>query len=195
MRKSGGLLAFLGVLALLVPGCRAPSEVDASQASPVQEESPVVEDRIEARLTELGVELPTPGAPVANYVRAVRSGNLVFLAGHIPRNDAGEVILGKLGVDLTVEQGYLAARQSAIALLGSLAAEIGDLDRVTRIVNVTGMVNSAPDFVEQSQVINGCSDFLVEVFGERARHARAAVGMASLPLGAAVEIEMVVEVR
>lgn len=148
----------------------------------------------EQALAEMGIELPTPGAPVANYVRAVRTGDLVFLAGHIPRGADGEVVRGKLGADYTVEQGYEAARLSAVALLASLKAEIGELDRVQRIVKVTGFVNSAPDFVDQSRVVNGTSDFLVEVFGERAKHARAALGMASLPLGAAVEVEMIVEI-
>ncbi len=147
------------------------------------------------KLAALGIELPAHSPPTANYVRAVRSGNLVFLAGHISRDAKGELIAGKLGAGLTVEQGYQAARASAIGLLASLEAEIGDLDKVVRVVKVTGFVNSAPDFTDQSRVINGCSDFLVEIFGERAKHARAALGMASLPLGAAVEIEMIVEVR
>ena len=174
-------LAFLALAGLLV-GC-------APVAAPSGAEDPTPEQRLE----ELGVTLSEPAAPVANYVRAVTTGNLVFLAGHIPR-DAGGVVTGKLGSDLTWEEGYDAARLSAIALLSSLKAEIGELDRVTRIVRVTGMVNSAPDFTDQSKVVNGASDFLVEVFGERAKHARAAVGMASLPLGAAVEVQMVVEI-
>ncbi len=148
----------------------------------------------EARLEKLGIELPTPPAPVANYVRAVRTGNLVFLAGHGPLEPGGGYVSGKIPTDLTVEQGYRAARLTAIALLASLKAEIGDLSRVRRIVRVEGMVNSTPDFTDQPKVINGCSDLLVEVFGERGRHARAAVGMASLPIGIAVEIMMVVEV-
>lgn len=127
-------------------------------------------------------------------MRAVRTGHLVFLAGHIPRQADGKLVTGKLGRDLTVEQGYAAARLSAIGLLSSLKAEIGELDKVVRIVKVSGFVNSAAEFTDQSKVINGCSDLLVEVFGERAKHARAALGMASLPLGAAVEIEMIVEV-
>lgn len=157
----------------------------------VAQESPPTPEQV---LAGMGIELPTPGAPVANYVRAVQTGNLVFLAGHIPRGDDGEVVRGKLGADFTAEQGYEAAKLSAIALLASLKAEIGELDRVQRIVKVTGFVNSAPDFVDQSRVVNGTSDFLVEVFGERAKHARAALGMASLPLGAAVEVEMIVEI-
>ena len=149
----------------------------------------------EARLQELGIELPNPPAPVANYVRSVRTGNLVFLAGHGPLKPDGGYVTGKVGQDLTIEQGYEAARLTAIALLASLKAEIGDLNKVTRIVKVMGMVNATDDFTEQPQVINGFSDLMVEVFGEaRGKHARAAVGMNSLPIGIAVEIEMVVEV-
>ncbi len=148
----------------------------------------------EGALEALGIELPTPPAPVANYVRAVTSGHLVFLAGHGPLKPGGGYVTGKLGRDLTLEQGYEAARLTAIALLASLKAEIGDLRRVQRIVKVHGMVNSAPTFTDQPKVINGCSDLLVSIFGERGRHARAAVGMASLPIGIAVEIEMVVEI-
>ena len=149
------------------------------------------EDKLEA----LGIELFTPSKPMANYVKAVRTGNLVFLAGHGPGKADGTNIKGRLGDDMTIEQGYEAAKVSAIAMLSSLKAEIGDLSKVTRIVKVTGMVNSTPDFYDQPKVINGCSDLLVEVFGEKGKHARAAVGMASLPSNIAVEIEMVVEVR
>jgi enamine deaminase RidA (YjgF/YER057c/UK114 family) len=147
-------------------------------------------------LSELGIELPEPAPPVANYVKAVRSGNLVFLAGHGPMQADGNYVLGKLGEGgLTVEEGYEAARLTAISLLASLKAEIGELSKVTRIVKVVGMVNSMPDFTAQPSVINGCSDLLVEVFGDRGKHARAAVGMVSLPIGLAVEIEMIVEVE
>lgn len=149
----------------------------------------------EERLAALGIELPTPPAPVANYVRAVTTGNLVFLAGHGPLKPDGTYVTGKLGKDLTIEEGYEAARFTAIAMLASLKAEIGDLDRVRRIVKVTGMVNSDPAFTQQPKVINGCSDLLVSIFGDQGKHARAAVGMASLPIGIAVEIEMVVEVE
>lgn len=147
------------------------------------------------RLAALGIELPKPAAPVANYVRTVRSGNLVFTSGHGPRRADGSLVTGKLGRDLTVEQGYEAARLTAIALLASLEQEVGDLSRVRRVVKVTGMVNSDPGFTDQPSVVNGCSDLLVEVFGDRGRHARAAVGMASLPMGIAVEIEMIVEIE
>ncbi len=147
------------------------------------------------RLSALGIELPEPSTPVANYVRTVRTGNLVFTSGHGPRRADGSLVTGKLGKDLTVDQGYEAARLTAIALLASLQQEIGDLSRVRRVVKVTGMVNSDAEFTDQPKVINGCSDLLVEVFGDRGRHARAAVGMASLPMGIAVEIEMIVEVE
>ena len=149
----------------------------------------------EARLAELGVELPEPPSPVANYVNGVRSGNLIFLAGKGPKRRDGGEIRGKLGAGLSVEEGYEAARLTAINQLAVLKGMLGDLDRVVRVVKVLGMVNSDPDFVDQPAVINGFSDLIVEIFGERGRHARAAVGMASLPRGQAVEIEMIVEVR
>ncbi len=149
----------------------------------------------EARLEELGITLPVPPTPVANYVNGVRTGNLIFLAGKGPKRADGTEITGKLGADVSIEEGYEGARLTAINQLAVLKDMLGDLDRVTRVVKVLGMVNSDPDFVEQPAVINGFSDLIVEVFGERGRHARAAVGMASLPRGQAVEIEMIVEVR
>jgi len=148
----------------------------------------------EARIAALGAKLPAVGKPIANYVSAVRSGNLVFLAGHIPRDDKGAVMTGKVGRDATVASANLAARQTALALIATLKSEIGELSRVRRIVRVGGFVNAVDDFKEQPQVMNGCSDLLVAIFGDRGRHARAALGVASLPLGAVVEIEMVVEV-
>jgi enamine deaminase RidA (YjgF/YER057c/UK114 family) len=166
----------------------------AAAQTPSAAQTPAAAQTPEERLAALGIELPAPPAPVANYVRAVTTGNLVFLAGHVPRDEGGEIVRGKLGADLDVEQGAAAARLTAIALLASLRAEIGSLDRVARVVRVTGMVNSTPEFDQQPAVINGCSDLIVEVFGERGKHARSAVGMVSLPLQAAVEIEMVVEV-
>lgn len=149
----------------------------------------------EARLAELGIELPEPPSPVANYVNGVQTGNLIFLAGKGPRRPDGSEVHGKLGADLTIEEGYEAARLTAINQLAVLKAMLGDLSRVVRVVKVLGMVNSAPDFVEQPAVINGFSDLIVEVFGDRGRHARAAVGMAALPRGQAVEIELVVEIE
>lgn len=149
----------------------------------------------EERIKELGIQLTKPKPPIANYVRAVRTGNLVFLSGHGPSKPEGGFVTGKVGQDLTLEEGKEAARLTAISLLSSLRAEIGDLNKVTRIVKLTGMVNCGPSFTGHSQVINGCSDLLVQVFGEKkGKHARAAVGMVSLPIGLAVEIEMIVEV-
>lgn len=149
----------------------------------------------EERLTALGIELPEASAPVANYVNAVTTGNLVFLAGKGPKRSNGTYITGKVGRDLTVDEGYKAARLTAINQLAVLKAHLGDLSRVKRIVKVLGMVNCEPEFGNQPEVINGFSDLMVEVFGEKGKHARAAVGMGSLPRGIAVEIEMIVEIE
>jgi enamine deaminase RidA (YjgF/YER057c/UK114 family) len=150
---------------------------------------------IDEKLTALGLTLPSTSAPVANYVPAVRSGPLIFLAGHIPRTADGKVIAGKVGRDATEKDANAAARQATLALLATLKKEIGDFAKVKRIVRVGGFVNAVDDFQGQSQVINGCSDLLVALFGDRGRHARAAIGVASLPLGAVVEIEMIVEIE
>ena len=162
-------------------------------------ETKIVEDLydydVEERIKDLGIELPVPGAPVANYVNSVRTGNLVFMAGKGPKNEDGSNVTGKVGVDLTIEEGYEAARKTAIQQLAALKAEIGDLNKVVRIVKVLGMVNAESGFTDQPEVINGFSDLMVEVFGTRGKHARAAVGMASLPRNIACEIEMIVEVR
>lgn len=149
----------------------------------------------EQRLKELGIVLPQPPSPVANYVNGVRTGNLIFLAGKGPRRADGTEITGKLGADVSIEEGYEGARLTAINQLAVLKDMLGDLGRVRRVVKVLGMVNSTPDFVEQPAVINGFSDLIVDVFGDRGKHARAAVGMATLPRGQAVEIEMIVEVE
>ncbi|MGO4920271.1 RidA family protein [Maribacter spongiicola] len=148
----------------------------------------------EDSLDSLGIVLRDQGTPVANYVHAVRTGNLVFLAGKGPKQANGENIVGKLGDSLTIEQGYQAAREVGINQLSVLKAELGNLNKVKRIVSVHGMVNAAPDFKDHSKVINGYSDLMVAVFGENGKHARAAVGMGSLPGNMAVEVEMVVEV-
>lgn len=150
-------------------------------------------DTPETRLKELDITLPEVSPSIANYVPVVRTGNLLFVAGHIPRDAEGAVITGKLGENTSVEEGYEAARITAISLLATLKSELGDLSRVKRVVKVFGMVNAAPDFTGHSQVINGCSDLLVQVFGENGRHARAAAGFSSLPVGAVVEIQLVVE--
>lgn len=160
----------------------------------VTKETPPLDYDPEARLSELGIELPTPSSPVANYVNAVRTGNLVFLAGKGPKKPDGEYVTGKLGTELTVEEGYDAARLVGISQLAVLKDELGNLNKVKRIVKVLGMVNASPDFMNHPEVVNGFSDLMVEVFGERGKHARAAVGMGSLPRGISVEIEVVVEV-
>lgn len=147
------------------------------------------------KLKELGIELIPATKPIANYVKAVRTGNLLFLAGHGPSLTDGTVMTGKLGQNYTVEQGYQAARQTAISLISTLKNELGDLNKVKRIVKVLGMVNCTPDFTDQPKVMNGCSDLLVEVFGEKGKHARSAVGMNALPLGMAVEVEIIVEIE
>ena len=151
----------------------------------------------EERLKELNLGLPPLPRPMANYVSAVRTGSLLYLAGHGPLGDDGKPISrGKLGRDLTVEEGYQAARQTALNSLVTLRAELGSLDRVRRIVKVLGMVNADPDFQKTPQVINGFSDLMVEVFGESVgKHARSAVGMATLPNGIPVEIESIYEVE
>ncbi len=151
---------------------------------------------VEQRISELGIILPDNPPPSANYVPAVRTGNLLFVAGVGPaaRPD-GSVPNGKVGRDLTQDEGYEAARLVGVNLLARLKGELGDLDRVVRIVKLLSMVNSDPSFTQQPAVANGCSDLFVDVFGERGRHARSAVGMASLPNDIPVEIEMIVEVR
>ncbi len=161
---------------------------------PIAVDGPAVSYDPETKLKELGITLPNPPQPVANYVNGVQVGNLIFLAGKGPRYADGTEITGKLGQDVTIEKGYEGARLTAINQLAVLKTMLGNLNRVKRIVKVLGMVNSDPDFVEQPKVINGFSDLMVEVFGENGRHARAAVGMASLPRGQAVEIELVVEI-
>jgi len=150
---------------------------------------------IKDRLTELGITLETVPEPMGNYVHAVRTGNLLFLSGKGPRKAEGGVSTGKLGSDVTLEQGYQDARSVGITLLAVVENELGSLDRVNRIVKVLGMVNSAPDFIDHPKVINGCSDLFVEVFGDKGRHARSAVGMGALPGNITVEIEVIVEVE
>lgn len=152
--------------------------------------------QVEERLAKLGYRVPDPGTPMFNYVGAVKTGNLVFVAGHGARREDGEYIYnGKVGRDVDVETARKAAELAILNCLGSLKQEIGDLDQVTRIVKLLGMVNCGPDFVEQSKVINAASDVLVAGFGGAGKHARSAVGMSSLPMGISVEIEMIVEVR
>lgn len=148
----------------------------------------------EKKLKALGIALPKPSSPVASYVNAVRTGNLLYLSGKGPPVVDGKRPSGKLGRDYSVEQGYVLARAVGIDLLAVMKSELGSLDRVARVVKILGMVNGTPDFADQPKVINGCSDLFVEVFGDKGRHARSAVGMGSLPMGIPVEIEAIIEV-
>lgn len=149
----------------------------------------------EQKLKELGIELKEPSSPIANYVNVVRTGNLLFLSGKGPLKNDGNYITGKLGKEITIEQGYEAAKIVGINQLSVLKKELGDLRRVKRIVKVLGMVQCTPEFTDQPKVINGFSDLMVAVFGVKGKHARSAVGMVSLPSNIAVEIELIVEVE
>ena len=151
--------------------------------------------KIESRLQELGITLPDSPAPLANYVPDVRTGNLIYLSGVGPmaKSDGSEY-KGKLGDNLSVDEGYDAARLTAVNLIARLKGYLGDLDRVTQIVKLLSMVNATPDFIEPPAVSNGCSDLLVEVFGDRGRHARSAIGVATLPGGIPIEIELIAEI-
>ena len=149
----------------------------------------------ETRLKEKGIILTTPGKPVANYVNAVRVGNLLYLAGKGPTKPDGSNITGKVGKDLTIEQGYEAARLTAMNHLAVLKAELGSLNKVKRIIKVLGMVNCTEDFKDQPKVVNGYSDLMVEIFGDKGKHARSAVGMYALPSNIAVEVEVIVEIE
>ena len=151
--------------------------------------------KTEEKLTQMGLTLPTPAAPAGNYVGAVRVGNLLFVSGHGPRRQGESYITGKVGRDLTTEQAYEVAKIVMLSCLASVKREIGDLDRVKRIVKLLGMVNCTEDFTEQPKVINGASDLLVTLYGDAGRHARSAVGMQQLPMSIPVEIEMIVEVE
>ena len=151
----------------------------------------------ESRLKEKNITLPTPNTPVANYVGAVRAGNLLFVSGHGPlRTDGKPAVRGKVGRELSVEQGYQVAREVGLNLLATTRASLGSLDKVKRVVKTLGMVNSADGFGDQPKVVNGFSDLMVEVFGEAiGKHARSAVGVAGLPFNAPVEVEVVLEVE
>ncbi|PYF12084.1 enamine deaminase RidA (YjgF/YER057c/UK114 family) [Rhodobacter viridis] len=149
---------------------------------------------IEARLSALNITLPDAPAPAANYVPFVRTGNQIFVSGQVSSGPDG-FIKGKLGADMSVEEGAAAARRCGLALIAQARAAVGDLDKVKRVVKLVGFVNSTVDFTDQPKVVNGCSDLMVEVFGEAGRHARSAVSAASLPFGVAVEIEAIFEVE
>ena len=156
---------------------------------------PQIEVDAESRIKENNITLIPPTAPIANYVKYVQVGNTVYLSGHGPDKPEGGQVFGKVGKDLTVEQGQAAARLTGISLISTLKGYIGDLDRVKRIVKVVGLVNCTPEFAQQPQVMNGCSNLMVEVFGDRGRHARTSVGVNALPNNIAVEIEMIVELK
>jgi len=147
------------------------------------------------RLKELSITLPSVPGPAGNYVDAVQTGNLLYLSGKGPLKTEGGATTGKLGKDVTLEQGYQDARSVGLIMLAVLQKELGDLDRVKRVVKLLGMVNAVPEFGDQPKVINGCSDLMVEVFGEKGRHARSAVGMGSLPGQITVEIEAIFEIE
>jgi len=150
---------------------------------------------VESRLQDLGIELPNSPSPLANYVPFVITGNLLYLSGQGPREADGTFHTGKVGESVTTEQAYQDARLTGLNLLSVMKNALGELDRVERVVKLLGMVNGTPDFLEHPQVINGCSDLMVEVFGEKGRHARSAIGMGSLPNNITVEIEAIVEIR
>ena len=151
--------------------------------------------KIEKRLSENGIVLPDDSKPIANYLSVVRPGNLLFLAGQGPQKTDGTYVTGKVGKDLSVDEGYEAAKLTAIRQLAAIKAAVGNLDNVKQIVKVLGMVNCNPDFTEHPKVINGFSDLMVEIFGEKGKHARSSVGMSSLPNNMAVEIELIVELE
>jgi enamine deaminase RidA (YjgF/YER057c/UK114 family) len=150
-------------------------------------------DNIEAKLKALGVVLPTPPAPGANYVPVTQSGRIAFVSGQVPWTPEGVKFVGKVGRDYTIDEGRAAARICAINILANLKVALGDLSRINRVLKVVGFVNAVPDFTDVHLVVNGASDFLTEVLGEKGRHARSAIGMGTLPLGVAVEVEAIVE--
>jgi enamine deaminase RidA (YjgF/YER057c/UK114 family) len=184
MRKY--LILLIGLVGL---GCSSGSK-NSYVTQPISAKADVYK-----KLDSLGITLQKPAKPIANYVNAVQTDSkLVFLAGKGPRDLSGNLISGKVGIDLTIQEAYAAARRVGILQLEALHEEIGDLNKVKRIVKVLGMVNCHADFTEHPAVINGFSDIMVEIFGEKGKHARAAVGMSSLPRDIAVEIEMIVEI-
>lgn len=174
-------ICFILALTIFLSGCQESTNVQTTDA--------------ETRIKELGIELRVPGPPTANYLGAVRVGNMVYLSGHGPRKPDGNYITGKVGSVYNLQQAQEAARLTGVNLLEALRAEIGSLNKVKRIVKVLGMVNAEPTFDQHSQVINGFSDLMVEVFGENGKHARSAVGLGSLPMNIPVEIEMIVELK
>src|SRR6185295_8354467 len=195
MSQAGKSLLFWAMLIVVGLGIyNLASRFEASEAQQRGGDAAIPAGDPEAKLKELGITLPEPAAPIANYVNVVRTGNLLFLAGKGPLQKDGKDGVGRLGKDMSVDEGYQAARSVAIAHLAVLKHELGDLKRVRRIVKVLGMVNSDPAFTQQPAVVNGYSDLMVAVFGERGKHARSAVGMATLPNGIPVEVEVIVEI-
>ncbi len=179
----------ISMIAITLIGCNSASTEQVKQ----EPKAEIID--FDQRLKDLNIVLTAPSAPLASYVKTVRVGNLVYTAGHGPDKPDGSRVTGRLGDDLTLEQGQEAARLTGIALLSSLKAELGDLNKVKRIVKVLGMVQSAPGFKDQPKVMNAFSDLMVQVFGEKGKHTRSAVGMSALPANWATEIEMVVEVE
>ncbi len=173
---------------ICIYSCNDPSVVETKI------EKPTVSN-FDKRLEEMNITLPKISSPIANYVNCVQTGKLLFLSGKGPKDEQGNYIKGKLGLDVSVENAYKAARQTGIMQLAALKDCLGDLSNVKRIVKVTGMVNATEDFTQHPEVVNGFSDLMVEVFGESGRHARAAIGMSSLPRNMVCEIEMIVEVK
>jgi len=176
----------MAIIAIVLQGCK----VENRDSIAVDAKVDVYE-----KLDSLSIELMKVTPPTANFVPAVRTGNLVYTSGNIPRKQDGTVITGKLGADVTLAEGQEAARLVAIKLLSVIHSEVGDLNKVKRVVKVLGMVSSDPSFTEQHKVMNGFSDLIVEVLGDKGKHARSAVGMATMPLDACLEIEMIVEVE
>lgn len=181
----------LGIFLIAIMGCTT----NKGETGTLTQEKDFADNyNPESNLKDLGIELSEPSSPVANYVNVVRVGNLLFLSGKGPLQTNGENITGKLGGELSIEEGYKAAQITAINQLSVLKSELGNLNKVKRVVKVLGMVNATPDFSDHPKVINGYSDLMVKVFGDKGKHARAAVGMGSLPGNIAVEIEMIVEI-
>lgn len=193
MKKTMAFLGMAFLMCCLLTACQSADTPSTTTKNTSKEIEPSEIDYAK-KLKELDIELPTMTAPIANYVHIAQSDKLLFLAGKGPKKNDGEYIKGKLGDDLSVEQGYEAARIVGINQLAVLKSHLGDLNKVKRIVKVTGMVNANSEFENHPEVINGFSDLMVQVFGEKGKHARAAVGMNSLPRNICVEIDMIVEI-
>ena len=191
MKKFNILIICLFLLSFFLLSCSTPE----NQAQETSAMSTGQQWDANKKVEELGIELGEVTAPLANFVHSVRAGNLIFLSGKGPKKPDGTYITGKVGSDLTIEEGYEAARLTGIAQLAVLKSELGDLNKVKRIVKVLGMVNCVAEFKDQPKVVNGYSDLMVAVFGDKGKHARAAVGMVGLPGDIATEIEMIVEVE